>query len=128
MKYQIIGKNIEITEGISTAVQKKLANMDKYFVINDEVECRVVCSTHINVQKVEVTIFLPKIKLRAEVENPDLYAAIDLAVDKLEGQMRKLKTRMERSKNKLSFSESIHLEDVVPEEDEEAPEQEALPF
>ena len=31
MKYQIIGKNIEVTEGISSAIKRKVAKMDKYF-------------------------------------------------------------------------------------------------
>ena len=102
MKYQIIGKNIEVTEGISSAVKKKMSRMDKYFLINDEVECRAVCSTHVGVQKVEITIFT-QMPIRAEVVDSDLYAAIDLAIDKLKGQIRKLKTRMNRSKDKLSF-------------------------
>ena len=45
MKYQIIGKNIEITEGISSAIQKKMSKMDKYFLINEDVECRAVCGS-----------------------------------------------------------------------------------
>ncbi len=116
MKYQIIGKNIEVTEGISSAIQKKMSKLDKYFVINDDIECRAVCSAHTNMQKVEITIFLPQMKLRAEVENPDLYAAIDSAIDKLEGQMRKLKTRMDRSSNKLGLAESIDFETIKQEE------------
>ena len=107
MKYQIIGKNIKITEGISAAVKKKLGKMEKYFLINDSVECRVVCSAHERDQKIEVTIFLPQMPLRAEVKNEDLYAALDLAVDKLEGQMRKIKTRMDRSNNRMGLAEAI---------------------
>ena len=97
MKYQIIGKNIEITEGISSVIQKKMSKMDKYFLINEDVECRAVCSAHTGVQKVEITIFLPSIKLRAEVENEDLYAAIDLVSDKLERQIRKNKTKARKN-------------------------------
>ena len=119
MKYQIIGKNIEITEGISSALTSKLSKMDKYFLINDGVECRVVCSAHNLVQKVEVTIFLPSMPLRAEVEDPDLYAAIDLAIDKLEGQMRKIKTRMDRSNNKLSLGKAIDFDQIEEEKREE---------
>ena len=77
MKYVITGKNIHVTEGISNALQNKLAKMDKYFLINDEVECRCVVSAHKEAQKVEVTIFLPNMPLRAEVEHQDLYSAID---------------------------------------------------
>ena len=123
MKYQIIGKNIKITEGISAAIQKKLKKMDKYFLINDEVECRVVCSTHETEQKIEVTIFLPQMPLRAEVSDADLYAALDVAVDRLEGQMRKIKTRMDRT-NKMSLAESIDFEQV--EEDREPEEKDVI--
>ena len=117
MKYQIIGKNISVTEGISNALTKKLSKMDKYFLINDDVECRVVVSAHNLVQKVEVTIFLPQMPLRAEVEDADLYAAIDLAIDKLEGQMRKIKTRMDRSNGKLSLGKAIDFEQIEAKED-----------
>lgn len=116
MKYQIIGKNISITEGISASVQKKLDRLEKFFSHNDEVNCRVVCSAHGEVAKVEVTIFLSQVTLRAEVEHEDLYAAIDLAVDKLVGQIHKLKTRMDRSNGKLSFAKSLDL-DVEGKED-----------
>ena len=116
MKYQIIGKNIEVTEGISHAITTKLSKMDKYFLINDDVECRVVVSAHNLVQKVEVTIFLPAMTLRAEVEDSDLYAAIDLVIDKLEGQMRKLKTRMDRSNNRMSLGKAIDFDQIQEEE------------
>lgn len=118
MKYVISGKNIEVTEGISTALQNKLAKMDKYFLINDEIECRCVVSAHNLAQKVEVTIFLPNMPLRAEVEHEDLYAAIDLVVDKLEGQMRKIKTRMDRSNNRLSLGKAIDFDQIEEEKQE----------
>ena len=92
--------------------------MDKYFLIDENVSCRAVVSAHTGIQKVEITIFMPHLTLRAEVENPDLYAAIDLAIDKLEGQMRKLKTRMNRSNSKLSLGESIAFENIESEKEE----------
>ena len=119
MKYQIIGKNIEVTEGISHALTSKLAKMDKYFLINDNVECRVVVSAHALAQKVEVTIFLPSMPLRAEVEDADLYTAIDFVIDKLEGQMRKIKTRMDRSNGKLSLGKAIDFNQIEEEKKEE---------
>lgn len=119
MKYVITGKNIGVTEGISNALQTKLAKMDKYFLINDEVECRCVVSAHKEAQKVEVTIFLPSMPLRAEVEHQDLYAAIDLVVDKLEGQMRKIKTRMDRSNGRISLGKAINFEEIEEEKKED---------
>ena len=123
MKYQIIGKNIQVTDAISSAIRKKLSRMDKFFLINDEVECRAVVSVHGETQRVEITIFLPQMPLRAEVEDADLYAAIDLAIDKLVGQMRKIKTRMDRSRGRESFADAIQFQDL---EDEEPKEQDVV--
>lgn len=119
MKYQIIGKNIEVTDGIRSAVEKKLSRMDKYFIINDNVSCRVVVRSYKLGAKVEVTIFTSQMDFRAEVTDPDLYAAVDIAIDKLEGQMRKLKTKMDRSRgDKLGLGKALALENIEPIEEE----------
>ena len=116
MKYQIIGKNIQVTDGIASAIEKKLSKMDKSFLINDDVECRAVVSVHGETQRVEITIFLPQMPLRAEVEDQDLYAAIDLAIDKLVGQMRKVKTRMDRSRGRESFIDAVQFQELLEEQ------------
>ena len=127
MKYQIIGKNIEVTEGIRSAVETKLARMDKYFVIDDDVTCRVVVRSYKVGAKIEITIFTPYMDFRAEVSNADLYAGVDLAIDKLEGQMRKLKTRMDRSRGgKLSLGKALALEDIEPLEEEREEDEEVV--
>ena len=118
MKYQIIGKNITVTEGISNAVEKKLSRMERYFK-DDNIDCRVVVSSHGETAKIEITIFLQQFPLRAEVEHQDLYAALDLAIDKLEGQMRKVKTRMDRSNGKTSLGEAFSMEVEAEEKEEE---------
>ena len=120
MKLQVIGKNIEVTDAIRNAITSKIRRMDKYFVINDDVLARaVVCAYKVGA-KVEITIFTKEMDLRAEVRNNDLYAAVDLAIDKLEDQMRRLKTRMDRSKGKmLSLGKSFALEELEGEEDED---------
>lgn len=117
MKYQIVGKNIEVTEGIREALLKKLHRMDKYFVISDEVECRAVVRTYKTGQKVEITIFTKMMDFRAEVIDSDLYAAFDLAIDKLEGQMRKLKTRLDR-RSRDGLGKSIAFENFEAEREE----------
>lgn len=116
MKYQIIGKNIDVTDAIREAVETKLGRMDKYFVIDDTVLCRAVVQSYKVGAKVEITIFTKQMDFRTEVRNNDLYAAVDLAVDKLEDQMRRLKTRMDRTKEKLSLGKSIAFENFEEEE------------
>lgn len=119
MKYQIIGKNIEVTDAIRSTIEEKLSHLNKYFVIDDEVLARAVVRSYTVGAKVEITIFTRLMDLRAEVKNDDLYAAVDLAIDKLEGQMRKLKTRLDRSKEADSLGKAFVLEEIADEEPEE---------
>jgi len=125
MKYQIIGKNIEVTEAIRNTIEKKLSRMDKYFIINDNVLCRAVVQAYKVGAKVEITIFTKQMDFRTEVRNDDLYAAVDFAIDKLEGQMRKLKTRMDRTKEANGLGKSIAFENIE-EEAEKAEDQEVV--
>ena len=118
MKYQIIGKNIEVTEGISAALTKKLSKMDKYFKDDDEVSCScraVVRSYKKGEAKVEITIFTKDTTFRAEVKTNDLYAAFDLAIDKLQGQMRKLKTKLRRRYDHDGIGKAIAFEEIQDE-------------
>ncbi len=64
-----------------------------------------------------MTIPTEYVLLRAEVVDQDLYNAIDLVIDKLEGQIRKYKTRLNRKSkdNKLAFN----LASIEPLDDEE---------
>ena len=120
MKYQIVGKNVENKdENINVGV-KKLTRMNKYFVINDDVTCRAVVSAYRNsTVKVEVMIFTHMMDFRAEVSAATIYDAADDAIDKLERQMRKLKTRLDRS-HKQSLAESIALENFESTAEENA--------
>lgn len=124
MKVQIVGKNVSITDAIRAAVEKKLGRMEKYFVkSDDEILTRVVVVAYNVGAKVEITIFTKEMDFRTEVRDNDLYAAVDLAIDKLEDQMRRLKTRMNRSKNAgkgLGLGRSIAFENFVADaEDDE---------
>ncbi|MFA6754964.1 MAG: ribosome-associated translation inhibitor RaiA [Bacilli bacterium] len=118
MKFQIVGKNIEITDAISNVIKKKLTRMNKYFDENDDILCRAVCSAYNHGTKVEVTIFTKFMTFRAEVKDPDLYAAVDFAIDKLEGQMRKLKTQMEKRYGHEGLGKSIIYENIKDQDDE----------
>lgn len=110
MKYQIIGKNIDVTDSIRADIEKKLSRMDKYFTSPEEVTCRAVVRSYTVGAKVEITIFTKQMDFRAEVRDNDLYAAVDFAIDKLEGQMRKLKTRMDKTKESESLGKALAFE------------------
>lgn len=96
MKYNIRGDKMVITEAIKDYTETKLGKLEKYFK-DDDITANVLTRVRGNSQIVEVTIPTDKFILRSEEENDDLYAAIDLVTDKLERQIRKNKTRLNRN-------------------------------
>ncbi len=104
MNYTFVGKNIEVTEAIKDKTIDKLdSRLAKY--LNDDINVNVAYTVHKNDQKVEVTMFIPKRTLRAEVSAEDIYAAIDKVVDVLEKQLVKYKSRLK--KNSIKYSEEL---------------------
>ena len=117
MKLNFAGKNMEVTEALKEVTSKKLKRLDKYF--NKDVEGNVVYSTERNWKILEITIDLPGTILRAEEASDDMYAAIDKAVDVLERQIRKYKTKLQR---RQQTGKTIRFENVMPlEEEKERP-------
>ena len=117
MKVNIHGKNVDITKGMEEKIEKKLSFLEKYFVIDENTVANVQVSVLPTKKKLEITIPTKYGILRAEVTNDDMYAAVDIAIDKLEGQIRKQKTRLQR-KDKTGLAESF-LEEAYNEDDEE---------
>ena len=46
MKITLRGKNIEITEAIEEKVSEKLSKLDKYFIVSENVEAKVLVRTY----------------------------------------------------------------------------------
>jgi len=95
MKCKIRGEKIKITGAIQEYVESKLSRLDKYFKEKD-VEASVLIRVKGKEQAIEVTIPYDRYTLRSEEKRDDLYAAIDLVIDKLEGQIRKNKTKLKK--------------------------------
>ena len=115
MKYNIRGDKLEVTDAIEGYVESKLDRLNKYFK-NDNILANVLLKVRGNSQIIEVTIPTDKFILRSEEEDKDLYAAIDLVTDKLERQIRKNKTRLNKQNidNKykdLNFEYNLDIEE-----------------
>ena len=121
IKYSIRGENLEVTEALRDYVVSKLEKIEKYFQADQELDARVNLKVYREkTAKVEVTIPLGSITLRAEDVSQDMYGSIDLVTDKIERQIRKNKTKIER-KNRNKKSTSQLFTDAVIEEVEAAP-------
>ena len=92
MNLVISGKNIDITEGLRSAVEEKISKLERYF--NDSTEVHVTMSTEKNRQKIEVTIPMKGSIIRAEETSTDMYVSIDLVEEVIERQLRKYKNKL----------------------------------
>lgn len=114
MNVSIYGKNMQLTEALKEATIKKIKRLDKFF--QQDVEAKVVLSVEKKEQRVEVTIPFNGRIARVEESCNDMYNAVDEAVESLEKQIRKYKTKLQ---DKRHASESVKFENVEPLEDED---------
>ena len=118
MKIKIFGKNIEVTEGIRSAVEEKIGKLDKYFA--EETRVDVTLSVNKNEQKVEVTIPVKGRIIRAEEISDDMYVSIDMVEETIERQLVKYKNKIIDKKKSIkeAFTET-YIEDDYEDEDED---------
>lgn len=119
MRFNIVGRNIEVTEGLKGAVEEKLGKLEKYF--RPDTQINVTLSVEKDSQKIEVTIPMKGNIIRSEQESTDMYVSIDLVEEIIERQLRKYKTKLTAS-YKGAVSISDFAESYI-EEDFEEPEE-----
>ena len=107
MKFNIHGKKLEVTDSIKAYIEEKIGRLDKYFEDPNNITATVLIKLRGNEQVVEATINANKFILRGEESHKDLYASIDKVSDKIERQIRKNKTRMNRKVNKELINDFV---------------------
>lgn len=116
LKINVRGENIEVTDAIKNYINKRLNNLNKYFKDTENPIAHVNLKVYGNKStKVEVTIPLSYLILRAEKTDPDMYRGIDNVFEKLERQIRKFKTKI----NRKSREKGIKDFDLIGPNDEE---------
>ena len=103
MKISIEGKNIELTKAIKDHVTEKLRKLEKHFenvIKQHEVKARLSIAKNPRITNnniIEVTIFLDGKIIRSEQASEDMYASIDVVIDKLDRQIQKYKAKVYKS-------------------------------
>lgn len=116
MKFIISGKNIDVTDGLRSAVNEKIGKLERYFT--DSTEIHVTLSTEKERQKIEATIPMKGNIIRAEQESNDMYVSIDLVEEIIERQLRRYKTKLiEKQQTAVSLNKAFIEEEN--EDDEE---------
>lgn len=116
MKFVIAGKNIDVTQGLKTAVEDKIGKLEKYF--NPDTEVHVTLSVEKERQKIEVTIPVKGNIIRSEQVSNDMYVSIDLVEEVIERQLKKYKNKIIAQKQSASFFKKDFIEKEYMDDEE----------
>ena len=95
MKFVYASKDMAVSESLKARVEKKLSKMERYF--REEPEATVRFKVQKGARNIaEITVNAGGVILRAEESSNDMYLSIDRAVDKLESQLRRHRTKLEK--------------------------------
>lgn len=119
MRITITGRNIELTDGIKTAVESKLGKLEKYFTPDTDVF--VTLSVEKERQKIEVTIPIKGHMIRSEQVSNDMYVSIDLVEEVIERQLTRYRKKL--ASKKMNMAENFRADfietDTEDDDDEE---------
>lgn len=117
MKFIILGKNIEVTEGLKSAVEDKIGKLEKYFT--PETEVHVTLSVEKDRQKIEVTIPVKGNIIRSEQVSNDMYVSIDLVEEIIERQLKKYKNKLvDKKQDAVNYFKKEYVENDYVEDEE----------
>ena len=117
MKFIICGKNIDVTDGLKTAVEDKIGKLERYFTPDTEVH--VTLSVEKDRQKIEVTIPVKGSIIRSEQVSNDMYVSIDLVEEVIERQLKKYRSKLVTKKQTAGyFSDDFADIDGADDDDE----------
>jgi putative sigma-54 modulation protein len=116
MKFTIVGKNIDVTEGLRNAVEEKIGKLEKYFT--EDTEVHVTLSVEKDRQKIEVTIPVRGNIIRSEQVSNDMYVSIDLVEEIIERQLKKYKTKITDRQQDGGYFKKEYLEKDFMDDEE----------
>lgn len=94
MKMNFTARQMRVYESVKETAEKKLSKFDKFF--DGECEMDITFSMPNGTEKVEVTIHASGMVFRAEAATDTFANSIDSAIEALERQIRKNKTRLQK--------------------------------
>ncbi len=116
MQYIISGRNIDVTEGLKSAIYEKIGKLERYFT--PETEVHVTLSVEKERQKIEITIPMKGNIVRAEQVSSDMYVSIDLVEEIIERQLRKYKNKLVDQQQAAESLSKAFIEEDAGEDDE----------
>ncbi|MGR3177046.1 MAG: ribosome hibernation-promoting factor, HPF/YfiA family [Candidatus Anammoxibacter sp.] len=118
MNVNVHGKHIEITHAIQEYAKKKAAKIEKFFERIGDVQMVLDIEGDSHVAEMIVKVMKGPTLIGVETKG-DMYASIDLVVDKLERQLTKYKEKLQSRKKRKSdnYDENISEDEEIDEVD-----------
>lgn len=92
MQINLTGHHVEITQALRDYVHDKLERITRHF--DNVTHVHVILSVEKLRQKAEATIHVAGSDIFADAVNEDMYASIDVLVDKIDRQIKKHKEKL----------------------------------
>ena len=116
MKYVITGRNIEITDGLKSAIYEKIGKLERYFT--EDTQVHVTLSVEKERQKIEITIPVKGNIIRSEQTSNDMYVSIDLVEEIIERQLKKYKNKIVDKQQAASSFSKMYMENDYTDDEE----------
>lgn len=116
MKIDIIGRNCEVTDKLRDVTEQKLSKLEKYF--DKEPVVKVCFKKQAQSLTAEVMLDYAGRFVRASASSDSFYDDLDLVLPKLEGQIRKHRTRFDKHNKNLAYREAAQFNGASAEEEQ----------
>ena len=117
MRIRFLDSDVKFTESMERETAKKLAVLDKYFVIKDDTVASVTIKKYGKFKKIRVVIPTDFKTFKCEVMSDEYYETLDRAVDILERQVRHVKEKVQKKSDRDSLGEAVVSTAELPDND-----------
>ena len=119
MKMTYAERKISISDELKDYAAKKCEKLERYF--DRDSSAKVTFSTERGRHIVEITVVHGGMLFRASEQSHDMYASIDGAIDRIERQIQKNKTRLEKRLRQGAFDKNAEMQQLAEAQAPEDP-------
>lgn len=113
----VVGRNVLVTDSMKDYAQEKISKIDKFS--HRIIEVQVTMDIQKLEHRVDIVLKVDHIKIKSQASSDDMYASIDKAVDKIERQLRRYKTKIKDHHAKALNVVDMHVNVFKKPHDEE---------
>lgn len=106
MKFEIIGRNYDVGEKLRQVTEQKLSRLEKYFGDAEPV-AKVTFKKEATSFTIEVMLDYAGKLVRATATGDNFYDNLDVVLPKLEGQIRKYRTRFDKHNKNAAYRDAV---------------------